>query len=238
MEIQGKIVIVTGASAGIGLATAQRFAEEGAKVVLAARSKDKLNQLAEELRAGGYEALVVPTDMTVRSQVERMIDETVKAYGGVDILVNNAGQALAGTVADVSEDYFRQIIDLNIFGPLYAMQAVIPVMRKSGGGLILNVSSMVSKMSIPGLSTYAATKSALNKLSETAKVELERDNIRVITVYPRMTATDFGKNSLGHRETRQRQRSVENVQIDTPEFVAEKILQAVIEEPDEQYMEA
>ncbi len=237
MKIQGRTAIVTGASAGIGLATARRLAGEGAKVVLAARSKDKLNQLAGELRAGGYEALVVPTDMTVRSQVDRMVDETVKEYGEVDILVNNAGQALAGTVADVSEDDFRQIIDLNIFGPLYAMQAVIPLMRKSGGGLILNVSSMVSKMSIPGLSTYAATKSALNKLSETAKVELERDNIRVITVFPRMTATDFGKNSLGHRETRQRQRSVENVQIDTPEFVAERILQAVIHEPAEQYME-
>lgn len=203
---------------------------------MVARSRNKLNQLAEELRIGGYEALVIPTDMTVRSQVDRMIDETVKKYGGVDILVNNAGQALAGSVADVSEDYFRQIIDLNVFGPLYAMQAVIPVMRKSGGGLILNISSMVSKMNIPGLSTYAATKSALNKLSETAKVELERDNIRVITVYPRMTATDFGKNSLGHRETRQRQRSVANVQIDTPEYVAERILQAVIQEPAEQYM--
>jgi short-subunit dehydrogenase len=94
---------------------------------------------------------------------------------------------------------FKQIIELNVFGPLYAMQAVIPIMRQAGVGMILNISSMISKMKIPGLATYAATKSALNKITETARIELEADNIRVITVYPRMTATDFGKNSLGSR---------------------------------------
>ena len=138
-------------------------------------------------------------------------------------------------------DHFRQIIDLNIFGPLIAMQAAIPVMRKQGGGIIINVSSMVSKMHIPGLAAYASTKSALNMLSDTARGELASDNIRVITVYPRMTATDFGRNSLGNRQMRQQQRASANrpeVVVDSPEFVAEKILLAVQNEPPEQFMDS
>ncbi|MGE5138841.1 MAG: SDR family NAD(P)-dependent oxidoreductase, partial [Rudaea sp.] len=118
------------------------------------------------------------------------------------------------------------------------MQAVIPRMRASGGGLIINISSMTSKMHIPGLSAYASSKAALNLISETARQELAGDNIRVITVYPRTTATDFGKNSLGNPELRQRQRaSRPGVVVDTPEHVAERILQAAEKEPAEQYME-
>jgi len=241
VEIKDKVVLITGASAGIGLATARRFAVTGAKVALAARSVEKLNQLADELHGQGHEAIVVPTDMSNKAEVDGLIEAAVRRYGRVDILINNAGQATAGTIADVSIDHYRQIIDLNMFGPLYAMQAVIPQMRQTGGGIIINISSMVSKMHIPGLATYASTKAALNMLSDTARVELVPDNIRVITVYPRMTATDFGKNSLGSRQMRQQQRSNTagaNVVVDSPEFVAEKILEAAQKEPAEQYMDA
>jgi short-subunit dehydrogenase len=142
-------------------------------------------------------------------------------------------------VADVNPDYFQKIITLNIFGPLYAIQAVVPKMRQNGGGMIINISSMVSKMKLPGLGTYAATKSALNMLSDTARVELEPDNIRVITVYPRLTATDFGKNSLGSRETRQQPHSSGGGMVaDTPEWVAAKILAAAQTETKEQFMDA
>jgi short-subunit dehydrogenase len=241
MEIKDKVAVITGASAGIGLATARRFAVAGAKVALAARSVEKLNQLADELHGQGHEAIVVPTDMRNQAEVAGMIEATVRHYGRVDILINNAGQATAGTIADVSIDHYRQIIDLNMFGSLYAMQAVIPQMRQTGGGIIINISSMVSKMHIPGLATYASTKAALNVLSDTARVELAPDNIRVITVYPRTTATDFGGNSLGNRQMRQQQRSNAaraDVVVDSPEFVAEKILEAAQKEPPEQYMDA
>jgi short-subunit dehydrogenase len=127
-----------------------------------------------------------------------------------------------------------------MFGPIYAIQAGVPKMRANGGGLILNVSSMVSKMHIPGLGGYASTKAALNMLSDTARGELAADNIRVITVYPRMTATDFGRNSLGNRQTRQQQRgnTAPGVVVDTPEYVAEKILEAIQKEPAEQFMDS
>jgi short-subunit dehydrogenase len=237
MDIQGKVAIITGASAGIGLVTARLFAAQGAKVVLAARSADKLAELAADLTAQGYDALAVPTDVCQPDAVKQLIEATLAHYGQLDILINNAGQGVAGTIEKVSIDDYRQIIELNLFGPLYAMQAAIPVMRQAGGGLILNISSMVSKMQIPGLAGYASTKSALNMLSATARGELAADNIRVITVYPRLTATDFGKNYLGNSQTRPPQRA--NMPTpDSAELVAEKILEAVRKEPAEQFMDS
>ena len=246
MDIQGKVVIITGASMGIGRAAAHCFAKAGARLALAARSTDKLNALVDELHTAGYQAIAAPTDMRDAAAVNHMVEQTFQHYGLIDILVNNAGQAAAGTVAAVNPEHYRQIIDLNLFGPLYAIQAVVPKMRQSGGGLIINISSMVSKMKIPGLGTYASTKAALNLLSDTARVELAADNIRVITVYPRSTSTDFGANSLGDRAMRQRQREgvqaqapgpARNIVVDTAEYVAEKIVYAAQNEPAEQFMD-
>src|SRR5512143_644879 len=125
-------------------------------------------------------------------------------------------------------------------GPIHPMQTTVPKMRAQGGGIIINISSMVSKMHIPGLGGYASTKAALSMLSDTARGELASDNIRVITVYPRMTATDFGRNSLGNRQVRQQQRAnaTPGVVVDTPEYVAGKILEAVQKEPAEQFMDS
>ena len=240
MELKNKVVVVTGASMGIGWATARAVAVAGAKVVLAARSTDKLSQLAEELQHDGYTTLVVPTDMRNQAEVKRLVETAIQHYGQLDVLINNAGQAVAGTLADLDLEAYRQVIELNMFGPIYAIQASVPQMRAQGGGIIINVSSMVSKMNIPGLGGYASTKAALNMLSNTARGELAADNIRVITVYPRMTATDFGRNSIGNRQVRQQQRGNvrPGVVIDTAEYVAGKILEAIQKEPPEQFMDA
>jgi NAD(P)-dependent dehydrogenase (short-subunit alcohol dehydrogenase family) len=238
MDIHGKVVFITGASAGIGLATAQRFAREGAKLALVARSADILARLTDELRAQGCEAVALPADLRDPAQVKHAVAETVRHYGRIDILINNAGQAASGTVADLNPDDFHQIIALNVFAPLIAMQSAIPVMREQGDGLIINVSSMVSRMRLPGLAAYAATKAALNMLSDTARVELAGENIRVISILPRMTATDFTKNSLGDPELRRRQRTNPAAPVDTAEYVADRILAAAIDEPEEQYMDA
>ncbi|HEX3642621.1 MAG TPA: SDR family oxidoreductase, partial [Ktedonobacteraceae bacterium] len=237
MDIRDKVVLITGASAGIGLATVHHFAAAGAKLALVARSADVLTHLAEELQGQGVEAVALPADVSDQDQVRRVIEETVQHFGRLDVVINNAGQAAAGTIADLNPDDFRKILDLNVFGPLAAMQAVIPIMREQGGGLIINVSSMVSKMHIPGLAAYAATKAALNMLSDTAREELASEHIRVITIYPRLTTTDFGKNSLGNRGAHQEGRQRSSGPVDTPEFVAEKILAAALHEPDEQFMD-
>ncbi|HUI93351.1 MAG TPA: SDR family oxidoreductase [Chitinivibrionales bacterium] len=236
MDIPGKVAIITGASAGIGLATAKRFAAEGAKVVLAARSADKLTALAAELHKLGHDALSVATDIRDKNAVNNLIEKAFARYGRIDILINNAGQSAVGSVADINPDHLHSILTLNVFGPLWAIQAVVHKMRVKGGGLIINISSMVTRMHIPGLGAYAASKCALSMLSDTARDELAPDKIRVVTVYPRMTATDFGKNALGDHRLGMQQRGHAPV-IDTPEYVAGKILEAAKKEPAEQFME-
>jgi NADP-dependent 3-hydroxy acid dehydrogenase YdfG len=190
MQIQGSVVVVTGASSGIGLATARSFARAGTKVVLAARSSETINAVAEELRELGYEALALTTDVRDQTQVQHLIDATCDYYGHLDILINNAALGSAAFVADEPVDHFRQLFNVNVFGPLYAMQAAIPRMRQHGGGLIMNVSSGASRAAIPGLAAYGASKAALDLVSNTARKELATENIRVITVY---TATNAEK---------------------------------------------
>ncbi len=233
MDIQDKVVVITGGSAGIGEAAARVFAEAGAKLVLASRSADKLQEVAQSLKT---ETLEVPTDMTDQAQVNQLIEKAYNHFGRIDILINNAGQAAGGNIATVSPDHYRKIIDLNLFGVLYAMQAVIPKMKQqTEGGIIINISSNVSKMAIPGLGAYASTKYALNGLTLTARNELAADNIRVILFYPGLTATDFGKNALKpENQSYGAQRPDGTMpKADSAEDVAKKILEAAITEPAE-----
>ncbi len=237
MEVESKVVIVTGASMGIGAATARVFAEAGAKLVLAARSADKLEAVAQSLPSQA-EPLIVPTDMTDPAQVRALIDQAYERFGRIDILINNAGQAVAGWVATVNPDHYRQIIELNMLGPLHAMQAVVPKMKEQGGGVIINISSTVSKMAIPGIGTYASTKYALNGLTLTARNELAADNIRVVLFHPGLTATDFGKNAVFEENMRNWHPANDQPMPppDTAEDVARKILEAAINEPIEMQM--
>lgn len=233
MDVHSKVVVIAGASMGIGAATARVFAENGAKLVLAARSADKLQQVAANLPAEA-ETLIVPTDMTDQAQVKTLIEAAYARFGRIDVLINNAGQAAAGAIATVNPDHYRRIIELNLLGPLHAIQAVVPKMQAQGGGVIINISSNVSKMAIPGIGAYASTKYALNGLSLTARNELAPDNIRVVLFHPGMTATDFGKNAL--REGSQAGPPPSNRPMptpDSPEDVARQILEAAINEPAE-----
>ena len=240
MNIQDKVVLITGASEGIGLATARLFAQEGAKVALAARSADTLTTIVNELHEQHREAIAVPTNMRNKDEIESMVDSVFQQYGRIDILINNAGQTVRGTIADVDVDQFRQIFELNVLGPVEAMQAIIPKMRQNGGGLIINVSSNVSHMHIPAIGAYASTKAALNMISDTAREELAQENIRITTMFPRQTATNFGKNSLATSKTSQQgpRPSQGRPEPDTAEDVAQKLLEAPRNEPHDQYMDS
>ena len=250
MEIQNKVVIVTGASEGIGEATAKLLASKGAKAILAARSNDKLQAIVQQISAAGGEAVAIQTDMRDEAAVKNLISKTNEIYGRVDILVNNAGQSVGGPVATLKLESFRKVIELNIFGVLYAFQAVVPLMRTNpSGGLIVNISSMVSKMTIPNLAGYASTKYMLNGLMLTAREELAKENIRVLMVYPRMTATRFAQNGINYSgfggprpaptvdQANAARPPVGGAQpIDSAEHVANRILDAIQNEPAEQFM--
>jgi NAD(P)-dependent dehydrogenase (short-subunit alcohol dehydrogenase family) len=239
MDIREKVTIITGASTGIGRATACLFAEQGAIVVLAARSTDKLEELAHQLHAQGREALVVPTDVTQEDAVRRFVARTIETYGRVDILINNTGLGAAGSIDDYPADAYWQLTELNLFGPFYGMQAVVPYMREHGGGLIINISSTATLQLYPSVGAYTSTKHALNSLSAAERLELAPDNIRVITVYPDYTASDFSRNALvfGPPPLAGSTCQGEPPTPDSPEKVAQKILEAASDEPAEKYME-
>jgi NADP-dependent 3-hydroxy acid dehydrogenase YdfG len=185
--VADRVVVVTGASSGIGEATARLAARHGARLVLAARRGDRLEALAAELD----EAVAVTTDLRDPAQVRGMVDRAVAAYGTVDVLVNNAGQGLHVPVEQLRLEDVVAVTELNVYGPLLAMQAAIPPMREAGGGHIVNVSSGTTLLTPAGTGGYTATKAALNVLSTAARSELADEGIVVSTVYPFVTATEF-----------------------------------------------
>jgi len=181
------VVLVTGGSSGIGAATARLAHRRGARLVLAARREERLRALADTLPG----CLVVRTDVTSDDDRRHLVDTAVREFGQVDVLVNNAGRGLHVPLEQVDLEAFREVWELNVIAPLALMQLVIPIMRAHGGGAIVNLSSRLSRMAVPGVGAYASTKAALNVLSETARAELMTDGIVVSNVLPATTNTDF-----------------------------------------------
>ena len=231
MDVKGKVAIVTGASGGIGLATAKLLSSKGAKLALVARSKEKLKQLAKELP----DSIAIPADLSKVEDVKRMTKQAYEHFGRIDILVNNAGQGYDAPIEKIDVDTFRCIIDLDFLGPVVAMQQVIPIMRKQGGGSIMNVSSGLALMNLPGMSIYASLKRALSHISLTAREELKEDKISVSVIYPYITSTDFEENTIKaaprNWETADEDREEEGggppFKADTAEFVAQKIVEGI-----------
>ena len=223
MHPADKTVIITGASSGIGAATAQAFAAAGANVVLAARDEARLAAVAGAM-AG--RTLVAPTDVSDRRAIQRLVAETVSAFGGIDIVINNAGVGLAAPVAEMNTDDFEQALAVDLLGPLALTQAALPHMQREGGQLIY-VSSVVGLRALPYLGGYAAAKAALDRLTEALRVELRGSGITVTLVRPGTTSTGFSQNRLGSGRERRRV----NTRAATPEQVARAILKAAVREP-------
>ena len=187
-DLTGRVVIVTGSSSGIGAATARLLHEAGARPVLAARRADRIAALAAEL--GG--ALAVPTDVTDPAQQQALVDAALDRHGRVDGLVANAGASLHHPLAEVDAAQFRALLDLNVVSVVTAIQSVLPAMRRQGAGRIVTVSSGTTRTALPGVGAYAASKAAVNMLTEVARKELAADGIDVSLVLPSITATEFG----------------------------------------------
>ena len=163
--LRGKVAVVTGASSGIGEATARELASCGATVVLASRAMDKLEALQREISSSGGLALAVETDVSDRGSVEAMVGRAIGEFGSLDILVNNAGLGLSGRIAEVRAEDVRHVFEVNAIGPLNCIQAALPQMGE--GGRIINVSSVVGRRAIPKVGAYCASKSALGAVSYT-----------------------------------------------------------------------
>lgn len=225
MNIENKVVIVTGASSGIGLATAKLLSKRGSKLVLVSRSRKKLEELSRELPG----SLAVQADMTKVHKIERMVRCAEEHFGRVDVLINCAGQGYDAPLEKTDVDTLRYVFNLDVVGPLVAMQQVIPIMRKQGGGSIINISLGTALMHLPNMGGYSALKRALADISLTAREELKKDNIVVSVVYPYVTLTDFEKNTIKDPSLRDEteQTSTERPPPDTAEFIAQKIIVGV-----------
>lgn len=224
MNMKGRVAIVTGASSGIGEATARLLSKKGASVALVARSKAKLEKLVQELP----DSAAFVCDMSKPTQVRQMVKNVVKHFGRVDILINNAGRGYDAAIENIDVDKFRDLFDLNVVGYLVAIQEVVPLMHKQKGGAIVNISSGTALMVLPHMAAYSSLKRAVAGLSLTAREEFKKDQIAVSVVYPFITATDFEKNTLrdGKMEWDE-DRDHDILSADSAEFVAEKILEAI-----------
>ena len=227
MDVKAKVAVVTGASSGIGYATAKLLSSKGVKLALVARSKDKLEKLAKELP----EAVAFPTDISKPDEIVGMVKAVLGHFGRIDILVNNAGQGYDAPVEKTNLCAFQYLFDLDVVGPVVALKEVVPVMRMQGGGAIVNVSSGTALMQLPDMGAYSALKAALAQLSLTAREELKDDNIAVTVVYPYITLTDFEKNTIKDAVVETQEETFEGQQAyakaDSAEFVAKLIVGAV-----------
>jgi short-subunit dehydrogenase len=229
MDTKGKVAIITGASGGIGLATAKLLSSKGVKLALVARSKDKLDALTKELP----NSTAIVADVSRVEDTKRMVKQAYDHFGRIDILVNNAGQGYDSPIDKIDPEIMRCIVDLDFIGQVVAMTEVVPIMRKGGGGSIINVSSALALMHMPGMSVYAALKAALAHISITAHEELKEQKIAVSVIYPYVTLTDFEKNTVKTGPSRWESEGEEEesgglpFKPDTAEYVAQKILEGI-----------
>ena len=192
MKLNGKVALVTGASSGIGAATAVKLASQGVKVGLAARRVPKLKERVKEIEAAGGQAMAIEMDVVNPASVRAGVDALVKAYGGIDILHNNAGLMPASDIETLKVDEWHRMVDVNIKGVLNSTAAALPHLKQRGMGHIINTSSIAGRKVFPGLAVYCATKHAIAAFSEGLRLEIApKHNIRVTCIQPGAVDTEL-----------------------------------------------
>jgi short-subunit dehydrogenase len=213
MEMDGKVVAITGASMGIGEAIAKVFAEQEASVVLLSRDASRAE--AARQRVGHTDrTLALGCDVRNREEIDRALGLTLQRFGRVDIWVNNAGVGIRDIVADVEAPALRELFETNFFGAIACLQAVVPAMRAKGGGTIINISSVAGHIPVPFMALYSASKFAMNAMGKGARLELRRDNINVLTVCAGYVRTGFGEHVVANRQGNVRPKSVRGVTVE------------------------
>jgi len=190
-NIEGKVIVITGASSGLGEAAARHLSEQGAVVVLGARRVDRINSLAEEINNNSGKAFALATDVTKVEQVKALVDAAVKTYGRIDVMINNAGLMPHSPLERLKIDEWNQMIDVNIKGVLYGIAAALPYMKEQKSGQIINVSSVAGHVVRPGGVVYSATKHAVRVISEGLRQEVKPYNIRTTIISPGAVDTEL-----------------------------------------------
>ncbi|MCE2401030.1 SDR family oxidoreductase [Candidatus Poribacteria bacterium] len=193
MQLTNKVAIVTGAGRGIGRAIAIAYAAEGANVVIAARSEDQLNEVADEISANGGNVLVVPTDLRNRTEVENLVQKTMESFQQIDILVNNAGINPRGLFLDTTDKEWDEVWKINVMGVVHCCRAVLPIMKQQKSGNIINIGSGMGQVGHANLSIYCASKAALHGLTQAIAEEVWQDGIIANVLIPGPVKTELSK---------------------------------------------
>jgi len=221
-----KVVIVTGASSGIGQACALAFAGEGCHVVLAARSKEGLLATATECEKKGVKTLVVQTDVSIQADCKNLVDETIKAFGRIDILINNAGMSMRALFEDTDIDVLKKLMDVNFWGTVYCTKYALPALLKTKGSVV-GISSVAAFKGLPGRTGYSASKFAMNGFLEVVRIENMKKGLHVLICAPGFTASNIRNTALTKDGSIQSESPLDESKLMKPEEVANHIIDAI-----------
>lgn len=226
-RLKGKVALITGASSGIGEATAQVLAEEGASVVLSARREDRLQALAKRLTDAGGKALSVVSDVADEQQANRLIQQARDEFGHIDILVNNAGVMLLGKIEGANTEDWRRMINTNVLGLMYTTHAALPLMKQQGSGHIVNISSVAGRTARAGSGVYNASKWGVVAFSEALRQEVTGGHIRITVIEPGAVATELTNHITDATAKKSTEDWVNSIKPLQSEDIAAAILYAV-----------
>lgn len=230
-KLEGKVAIVTGASSGIGEATALALSTEGAKVALVARRADRLEKLVKRISESGRQALPIVADVADDTQAHEMVQKAQDQFGRVDILVNNAGVMLNGSIEGADTEDWRRMVNTNVLGLMYATHAALPIMKAQGEGHIVNISSVAGRVAQAGSAVYNATKWGVGGFSEALRQEVHKDKIRVTIIEPGAVATELTEHITNPAAKKRIQAWVKSLTPLESEDIAAAIIYAVTQPP-------
>ncbi len=225
--MKNKVVVITGASSGIGKACAWHFAKNGSKVVLAARSNDKLKVIGQEMMSAGYEVLIVQADVSIEEDCKYLISETIGKFKGIDIFINNAGISMRATLEDMDLSVMKKVMDINFYGTVFCTKYALPHILKSKGSVV-GISSIAGYKGLPARTAYSASKFAMQGFLESLRIENLKKGLHVLIACPGFTASNIRNTALSKDGEVQKESPRDESKMMTAEKVAEYIYKAVV----------